>query len=196
LFTVSAKHSGLSANTYTGQIAHRPSPNLQRGTLTTVNIFGDAIRSTERAADGDSIAVPNPRCEADRWFVYGPGLERPVVTVSACLYWTHSTSTRCTRAGLGQPTVVVVGGLRPPASPPARSGCRCVRPAEPMRRGFTRAASRLTGTGPAGAVLDSPRKRIPSGLTVDLRDDLRHSDPPALRSHRAWRSAPPRSQSA
>jgi len=142
-FTVSANITGLSANTYTGQIAIAVT-DPATGATATVNI------AVTLYVGANALLLMNP--------------SQPVVfTAQAYLgqssplqnYALASTSTDVLGLVWGQPTVSWLGVFGAPSSTPGTLGLQATPPAS-MTPGTYTGSVTVTATGPAGAVLDSP----------------------------------------
>lgn len=143
-FTVSANASGLSANTYTGQIAITVT-NMQTGAaLAAVNIPVTLYVSANALL---LVTPPQPLVFTAQ---ANSGQSAPLQTVTLA-----STSTDVLGLVWGQPTVPWLGVYGAPAATPGTVGLQATPPANLLPGTYTGSVT-VTATGPSGAVLDSP----------------------------------------
>ena len=170
-FTVSANTSGLSANTYTGQIAIAVTNPATGATLTTVNI------TVTLYVSANALLLVNPSQPVVFTAQAYSGQSAPLQNVTLA-----STSTDVLGLVWGQPTVPWLGVYGPPASTPGTVGLQATPPAS-LRPGTYTGSVTVTASGPAGAVLDSP-VTIPVVLQL-TSGTISVTPAPASRSHRA-----------
>jgi uncharacterized protein (TIGR03437 family) len=141
-FTVSANTSGLSANTYTGQIAITVTNQQTGAALTPVNIPVTLYVSANALL---LVTPPQPFIAQAN-----SGQSAPLQNVPLA-----STSTDVLGLVWGQPTVPWLGVYGAPAATPGTVGLQATPPASLPPGTYTGSVT-VTATGPAGAVLDSP----------------------------------------
>jgi uncharacterized protein (TIGR03437 family) len=152
-FNVSANTSGLSANTYTGQITITVMNQATGAALTSVNIPVKLYVST------NALLLVTPPQPVVFTVQANSGQSSQVQPVALA-----STSTDVLGLVWGQPTVPWLGVYGPPAATPGTVGLQATPPASLLPGIYTGSVA-VTATGPAGAVLDSPAT-IPVVLQV------------------------------
>jgi uncharacterized protein (TIGR03437 family) len=143
-FTVSANTSGLSANTYTGQITITATNQQTGAALTPVNIPVTLYVGTNALL---LVTPPQPLV-----FTAQANSGQPAAPQYVSL---ASTSTDVLGLVWGQPTVPWLAPSGEPASTPGTLGLTAVPPTS-LQPGTYTGSVTVTATGPAGAVLDSP----------------------------------------
>ena len=178
---MSANTSGLSANTYTGQIAITVTNQATGAALTSVNIPVTLYVST------NALLLVTPAAAGG---VYRPGLQRPVVAAPELLHSPAPATDQLTLS-VGQPQTDSGGQWllvsAAPASTPGTLQLIAVPPAS-LQPGTYTGSVTVTATGPAGAVLDSP-VTIPVVLQL-TSGTISVTPAPASRSHRALAGRP------
>ncbi len=143
-FTVSANTSGLSANTYTGQITITATNQATGAALTPVNIPVTLYVST------NALLLVTPSQPLVFTAQAYSGQSAPLQNVTLA-----STSTDVLGLVWGQPTVAWLGVYGAPAATPGTVGLQATPPPSLPPGTYTGSVT-VTATGPAGAVLDSP----------------------------------------
>ena len=143
-FNVSANTSGLSANTYNGQIAITVMNQATGAALTSVNIPVTLYVST------NALLLVTPPQPVVFTIQASSGQSSQVQSVTLA-----STSADVLGLVWGQPTVTWLGVYGPPAATPGTVGLQATPPAS-LPPGIYTGTVAVTATGPAGAVLDSP----------------------------------------
>jgi uncharacterized protein (TIGR03437 family) len=143
-FTVSANTSGLSANTYTGQIAIAVTNPATGAALATVNI------PVTLYVGANALLLVNP--SQPLVFTAQANSGQPASPQYVTL---ASTDTDVLSLSWGQPTVPWLAPSGEPASTPGTLGLTAVPPIS-LQPGTYTGSVTVTASGPAGAVLDSP----------------------------------------